>query len=91
MLVIYLGEILSEAGVHGNVLLGRYESGGSLLRLTQSAHLQRDSSGHHWANARNLLICLCLTLAILFLLLLLLLLKTLLDHTSHVITGSIST
>ena len=46
---------------------------GAQLRLTQSAHLQRDSTGHHWANARNLLICLCLTFAILLLLILLLL------------------
>ena len=45
---------------------------GAQLRLTQSAHLQRDSSGHHWANARNLLICLCLTFAILLLLIILL-------------------
>ena len=47
---------------------------GAQLRLTQSAHLQRDSTGHHWANARNLLICLCLTFAILLLLILLILL-----------------
>ena len=35
-------------------------------RLTQSSHLQQDSTGHHWANARNLLICLCLTKPIIF-------------------------
>ena len=40
-------------------------------RLTQSSHLQQDSGGHHWANARNLLICLCLTKPIIFLIALL--------------------
>ena len=44
---------------------------GSRARLTQSSHLQQDSSGHHWANARNLLICLCLTKPIIFLIVIL--------------------
>ena len=43
----------------------------SRVRLTQSSHLQQDSRGHHWANARNLLICLCLTKPIIFLIVLL--------------------
>ena len=44
---------------------------GSGARLTQSSHLQQDSRGHHWANARNLLICLCLTKPIIFLIVIL--------------------
>ena len=44
---------------------------GSRVRLTQSSHLQQDSRGHHWANARNLLICLCLTKPIIFLIVIL--------------------
>ena len=43
----------------------------SRVRLTQSSHLQQDSAGHHWANARNLLICLCLTKPIIFLIVIL--------------------
>ena len=44
---------------------------GYRVRLTQSSHLQQDSGGHHWANARNLLICLCLTKPIIFLIVIL--------------------